>query len=92
MTGPEHFQLNEAGPSERDVLVLFSMDCEPSKVDVTPFGRHMSRSGPANYIEGERCVRASAAHLKAHGYPITLFLHPEVAASIRNRWRLDLLC
>ena len=67
--------------AERDVFVLFSMDCEPARTDVTPYGLLMSGSGPRDYVESERSIRAYVASVGALGYPVTVFIHPEVAAS-----------
>lgn len=67
--------------AKNDSFVLFSMDCEPARIDVTPHGLRMSGSGPADYVESERSIRAYVTTVKAHGYPVTLFLHPEVAAN-----------
>jgi len=68
----------------QDAFVLFTMDCEPAKIDVTPYGSQMSQSGPSDYVESERSIRGYVAAAEAHGFPTTLFVHPEVATSQRE--------
>lgn len=67
-----------------EVYVLLTMDCEPALTDVTPYARQMSGSGPADHAEGERSILAYAARAKERGFPVTFFLHPEVAAAHRD--------
>ena len=61
--------------------MLFTMDCEPATRDVTPYALAMSGSGPCDYQESERSIRAYVAAVAACGFPATLFVHPEVAAA-----------
>jgi peptidoglycan/xylan/chitin deacetylase (PgdA/CDA1 family) len=57
------------------------MDCEPAKTDVTPYASEMSGSGPADYQESERAIRAYCAAVGSRGYATTIFAHPEVAVN-----------
>ena len=61
------------------VYVLLTMDCESAKMDVTAYASGMSGSGPSDYRESERSIRGYVEVAKAYGYPVTLFVHPEVA-------------
>ena len=63
------------------VYVLLTMDAESAKTDVTPYAATMSGSGPADYSESERAIRGYVEAAAAHGFPTTLFVHPEVAAA-----------
>ena len=67
--------------TSQNVYVLLSMDCEPAKIDVTPYALTLSGSGPANYAESERSIRGYVAIANDYGFPVTLFVHPEVAAA-----------
>ena len=64
----------------QDIYVLLTMDCESAKVDVAPYASGMSGSGPADYRESERSIRGYVNAVRSHGFPTTLFVHPEVAA------------
>ena len=68
----------------RDVYVLFTTDCEPARDDVTPHALAMSASGPLDYAESERSIRAFVAAVGARGFPVTVFAHPEVAEAHRD--------
>jgi len=70
-----------------DVYVLFTMDCEPAKTEVTPYGTRMSKSGPSNWAESASAIRHYVAAVRVHGFPVTLFIHPEVAANQRDLLR-----
>ena len=61
-----------SGSADRDVLVIFTMDVEPS----TRADGHTS--GPATTAEGARRVREYADLLREHGYAPTYFVHPEL--------------
>ena len=74
----------ESTEASQDVYVLFTMDCEAAKTDVTPYGSMMSSSGPSDYRESERSIRHYVAAAGAHGFPATLFVHPQVAANQRE--------
>ena len=68
----------------RDVFVMFTMDCEPARKEVTAHGLRMSASGPVDYEESERSIRAHCATVSARGFPTTLFVHPEIAVNHRD--------
>ena len=55
------------------------MDCETARTDVTPYAAQVSGSGPIDYRESERSIRGYVETAAAHGFPTTLFAHPEVA-------------
>ena len=59
--------------------MLLTMDCETARSDLTPYAIRMSGSGPADYRESERSIRAYVETAASHGFPVTLFTHPEVA-------------
>ena len=61
------------------VYVLLTMDCESAKLDVTSYGAEMSSTGPADYEESERSIRGYFETARSYGFPVTLFVHPEVA-------------
>ena len=63
------------------VYVLFTMDAESARPDVTAHAAAMSGSGPADYVESERSIRGYIETAAAAGFPVTLFAHPEVAAA-----------
>ena len=63
------------------VYVMLTMDCESAKVDVSDHGTAMSGSGPAEYNESERSIRGYVEAAAAAGFPVTLFVHPEVAVA-----------
>ena len=65
--------------ARRDVLVLFTMDCEPARDDVSSHALRMSASGPRDYAESAASIDAYCRGLMSRGFPVTLFLHPEVA-------------
>jgi len=70
--------------SYKDVFVLFTMDCEPARAAITRHATEMSASGPADYLESERAIRAYCEAVKAHGFATTLFAHPEIAVNHRH--------
>lgn len=58
-----------------------TMDCETPRSQVSPHGLSMSPSGPEYDEESERSIRGFVDTLEAASLPVTLFLHPEVAAA-----------
>ena len=68
----------------KDVLILFTMDCEPALTDVTSYASRMSGSCPPNYEVSENSIRGYVTTIKAYGFPATLFVHPEVAVRQRK--------
>jgi len=67
-----------------DLFVLLTMDCETAREDVTTHAARMSASGPWDYVESARSIRGFAARAEAHGFPVTYFVHPEVAVAHRE--------
>ncbi|MEE2754139.1 MAG: hypothetical protein VX910_09165 [Candidatus Latescibacterota bacterium] len=65
----------------RIAYILLTMDCESAKLDVSDRAIGMSSSGPVDYAESERSIRGLAESAKISGYPVTLFVHPEVAVA-----------
>ncbi len=68
----------------QDIFFLMTADCETAKCDLTPYAIGMSGSGPADYAESARAIRGYAATARAWRMPLTLFVHPEVAAGNRD--------
>ena len=68
----------------KTVYVLLTMDCETARSDLTPSAIRMSGSGPSDYRESERSIRAYVETATSHGFPVTLFAHPEVASENGN--------
>ena len=64
----------------RTVYVLLTMDCETARSDLTPYAIRMSASGPVDYRESGRSIRAYVETAASNGFPVTLFAHPEVAS------------
>lgn len=56
------------------ISVLVTMDCEPP---VKPGARNAS--GPRDWEQSERFIRGYDAIAARHGFPVSYFLHPEVA-------------
>ena len=56
------------------IYVAMSMDCERAR-DYT----HPDASGPTDFEASAEWVRAYAARAGEYGWPISFFLHPEVA-------------
>lgn len=56
------------------IFVVITMDCEPPHD-----GRVARASGPRSWADSERFVRGYTAIAKEHGFPVSFFLHPEVA-------------
>jgi len=76
--------VNRRNETSSEVFVLFTMDCEPARGDVTPHATKMSASGPADYEESERAIRAYCDTTRARGFATTLFVHPEIAVTHRD--------
>ena len=68
----------------RTVYVLLTMDCETARSDLTPCAIRMSGSGPSDYRESERSIRAYVETAATYDFPVTLFTHPEVASGMRT--------
>jgi len=64
-----------------ELFVVLTADCETAHCDLDPPALAMSGSGPADYAESERSIRGYAAVANGYGFPLTLFIHPEVAAA-----------
>ena len=60
--------------------MLLTMDCETARSDLTPYAIRMSGSGPVDYRESGRSIRAYVETAASNGFPVTLFAHPEVAS------------
>lgn len=58
----------------RKIHVLISMDVEPA----LPADRPPASTGPLNYVDSERFIRAYTALAAAHGFPVSFMIHPEV--------------
>jgi len=56
------------------VFVVVTMDCERPRAET-----QNTASGPPDYRRSELWVRAYSEIARRHGYPVTFFLHPEVA-------------
>ena len=63
----------------QDVYLLMTADCETARSDLPASALAMSASGPADYQESERSMRGYAGFARRYGFPLTLFVHPEVA-------------
>lgn len=65
-----------------DINILVTMDCEPP---VKPGARNAS--GPRSWDESDRFIRGYDAIAARHGFPVSYFLHPEVAQSHADLFR-----
>ena len=54
--------------------VVITMDVEPPTPDT-----HPTATGPGSWADGDRFVRGYAERAAAFGFPVTFFIHPEVA-------------
>ena len=72
-----------SGSTDRDVLVIFTMDVEP------PTRADGYTSGPSTTAEGARRVREYAGILREHGYAPTYFVHPELGEQQADLLLLD---
>jgi peptidoglycan/xylan/chitin deacetylase (PgdA/CDA1 family) len=70
-----------------ELFVMATMDCEPVRSMIPESRRDISRSGPADWQASERSIRGYAGLCAAYGWPLTLFVHPEVAAEHRGLLR-----
>lgn len=64
----------------KTVYVLLTMDCETARSDLMQHAIRMSGSGPSDYRESERSIRAYVETAASYDFPVTLFTHPEVAS------------
>ncbi len=60
--------------------MLLTMDCETARSDLMPCAIRMSGSGPVDYLESGRSIRVYVETAASNGFPVTLFVHPEVAS------------
>lgn len=67
-----------------DLYVLMTMDCENARSFMTSHGASMSPSGPPGYSESEASIKGYASIANSYRYPLSLFVHPEVAAENRD--------
>lgn len=58
----------------KDIYVVVTMDCERPITET-----HPSASGPPDYEEAKVWTHAYAELAGEHGFPVTFFIHPEVA-------------
>jgi hypothetical protein len=58
----------------QSVGVFLTMDCEPT-IETS----HPTATGPRDWAHGERAVRGYWEIGRAHGFPVTFFVHPETA-------------
>jgi len=58
----------------KDIYVVVTMDCERPTSET-----HARASGPPDYAAAEVWTRAYAETAAQYGFPVTFFLHPEVA-------------
>ena len=75
------------GQHVAEILVMATMDCEPVRSMIPESRRDISRSGPADWQASERSIRGYTGLCAAYGWPLTLFVHPEVAAEHRSLLR-----
>ena len=59
---------------DNPIYVLITMDVEPA----LPADRPAATTGPLNYADSERFIRAYWAMAAEYGYPVTFMIHPEV--------------
>ena len=63
-----------------EIILLATMDCEPVRSEVPEDLRDISVSGPGDRDLSERAIRGYIDGCASRDIPVTLFLHPEVAA------------
>ena len=66
--------------SIKEIFVMATMDCEPVRSDIPENLQEISKSGPVNRQASEQSIRGCVGICASYGLPVTLFLHPEVAA------------
>ena len=63
------------------------MDCERSLAETNPFlqeAERNSQTGPGDYEESERSIRGYWEMAAEFGFPVTFFIHPELASIHRE--------
>lgn len=60
------------------IYVLLSMDCEPVR---SPENVSLATSGPVNYADSARFIRAYADKAAQYQFPVSFFIHPETAVA-----------
>lgn len=58
------------------IYIVISMDCEPIR---SPENVSLTTSGPVSYQDSARLIRAFAATSAEYHFPVSFFIHPEVA-------------
>ncbi|MBI4182520.1 MAG: polysaccharide deacetylase family protein [Proteobacteria bacterium] len=58
----------------KEMQVVVTMDCERPRTET-----HAQATGPRSYAESERFIRGYVAVAAEHGFPVSFFVHPEVA-------------
>lgn len=66
------------------LYVCPTMDCEPVRDEVPEDVRSISLSGPESWEQSERAIRGYIRACGDFHLPVTLFVHPEVAAAHRD--------
>lgn len=67
----------------KTIYFLATMDCEPVRSEVREEVRNVSLSGPVDWEQSERAIRGYVQTAEEYGFPVTLFVHPEVASRHR---------
>ena len=57
-----------------EIYVVVTMDCERPRSET-----HATATGPETYEESDAFIRAYAEIADRHGFPVSFFVHPEVA-------------
>jgi peptidoglycan/xylan/chitin deacetylase (PgdA/CDA1 family) len=69
--------LRETGVSKRgELLVVVTMDCERVRTETRD-----TASGPPDYVASARWIEAYWRIAAGHGWPVSFFVHPEVASA-----------
>jgi len=64
----------------KEIFLVATMDCEPVRADIPEELREISQSGPADRQASEQSIRGYVEICASYSLPVTLLLHPEVAA------------
>lgn len=56
----------------KQINVVVSMDCEPTKATT-----HPTATGPQDFAQSERAITGYWEIAKSYGFPVTFFVHPE---------------
>jgi hypothetical protein len=56
----------------REINVVITMDCEPTKETTNP-----KATGPRDFAHSERAITGYFEIAKSYGFPVTYFVHPE---------------